>query len=156
MVRIDARYAIPFPRQLVWEYLSDPEREAEYGWLLLGERNRILERGDDFVVFEGGREGAPVPGGSVRSTFHGKLDRKAFRIDWEIIAGFEAGSRFSEQLERDGDGTVVHVSGEIALAGFSWWRWLMAVLRPRSIRARIEANLCRDYKALKLHLRAQD
>lgn len=152
MVRIDARYVIPAPREVVWGYLSDPAREQEYGWSLNGGANQILERRPDGVVFRGGRDRTSIGRRSFTSTFEGRFDEASFRLEWRIVEGFEKGSRFVEELLAHPEGTEVHVHGTMRLSGVDWDQRLAALFFPRKARATVERNLCRDYKALKTHL----
>lgn len=155
MVHIDTRYRIPAPREDVWAYLTDPAREAEYGWALNGGRNEVLERRPDGVRFRGGRDRSKVGRRSFLSTFEGTFHKARWAIDWRIVEGFEEGSRFTEELLATPDGTEVHVFGEINLSGVDWDQRLVGTLWPRKARATVERNLCRDYKALKTHLAAR-
>ena len=155
MVRIDARYVIPVPREVVWIYLTDPAREAEYGWSLHGGRNEILERRPDGVRFRGGRDRTSIGRRPFWSVFDGTFDRAAFRIRWRIVDGFEAGSELTEELLAHPDGTEVHVVGTMRFKGTDWDQRLGALLFPARARAYVESNLCRDYKRLKEHLLAK-
>ena len=155
MVHIDTRYRIPAPREQVWAYLTDPAREAEYGWALNGGANEVLERRPDGVRFRGGRDRAKVGRRSFLSTFDGTFHKERFAIDWRIVEGFEKGSRFTEELLVTPEGTEVHVFGEIKLTGVDWDQRLVGTIWPRKARETVERNLCRDYKALKNHLLAQ-
>ena len=152
MVRIDARYVIPAPREVVWSYLSDPAKEGEYGWALNGGENEILERRPDGVRFRGGRDRSTVSRADFLSTFEGRFEREAFRLHWRIVEGFEAGSEFTEELLPHPDGTEVHVHGTMRFKGVDWDQRILAFLLPRRARAIVERNLCRDYKSLKTHL----
>lgn len=152
MVRIDARYVIPAPREVVWSYLSDPEKEREYGWALNGGGNEILERRPDGVRFRGGRDRSRVHRRDFLSTFEGRFEPPAYKLHWRIVDGFEAGSAFTEELLAHPEGTEVHVHGTMRFRGVDWDQRLLALLLPRRARAIVERNLCRDYKSLKNHL----
>jgi hypothetical protein len=149
MVHIDTRYRIPAHRDAVWAYLTDPSREAEYGWALNGGGNEIIERRPDGVRFRGGRDRTTIGRRSFLSTFDGAFHKDRYAIDWRILEGFEAGSRFTEELIETPDGTEVHVFGTIKLTGVDWDQRLAGIFLPRKARATVERNLCRDYKALK-------
>lgn len=155
MVRIDTRYVIPAPREVVWSYLSDPAREKEYGWSLNGGGNEILERTTHGVRFRGGRDRKKIGRRDFASVFEGRFDRERLHLHWRIVDGFEAGSAFTEELLPHPEGTEVHVHGEIRFKGVDWDQRLQAFLFPSKARAVVERNLCRDYKALKTHLLAQ-
>lgn len=152
MVRIDTRYAIPAPREVVWSYLSDPAKEREYGWALHGGGNEILERRPDGVRFRGGRDRSSIGRRSFQSVFDGRFRKEAWAIDWRIVEGFEAGSAFTETLLAHPEGTQVHVQGDVRLKGVDWDLRLLGAFLPHKARAMVERNLCRDYKALKTHL----
>lgn len=155
MVRIDARYVIPAPREVVWSYLSDPAKEREYGWALNGGGNEVLERRPDGVRFRGGRDRSSVGRRDFTSVFDGRFDRAAFRVHWRIVEGFEAGSEITEELLPHPEGTEVHVFGDMRFKGVDWDQRLVALVFPAKARAVVERNLCRDYKALKTHLLAR-
>ena len=152
MVRIDTRYVIPAPREVVWSYLTDPAKEREYGWSLNGGGNEILERRPDGVRFRGGRDRSTVKRRDFMSVFDGRFRKADWAIDWRIVEGFEAGSAFTEHLLAHPEGTQVHVHGDIRFSGVDWDQRLLALLLPQKARALVERNLCRDYKALKTHL----
>lgn len=152
MVRIDTRYVIPAPREAVWLYLTDPARESEYGWALHGGRNEILERRPDGVRFRGGRDRTSIGRRPFTSVFDGTFHRDRYALEWRIVEGFEAGSRFVEELHEVPEGTQVHVHGVVRLSGVDWDQRIVGTLMPSKARARIERNLCRDYKRLKEHL----
>lgn len=152
MVRIDTRYVIPAPREVVWSYLTDPAKEREYGWSLHGGGNEVLERRADGVRFRGGRDRSSVRRRDFTSVFEGRFRREAWAIDWRIVDGFEAGSAFTEELLPHPEGTQVHVHGDVRFKGVDWDQRLLAVFLPSKARAVVERNLCRDYKALKTHL----
>lgn len=154
-MRIDTRYVVPAPREIVYAYLTDPEREREYGWSLNGGQNEILERRPDGVRFRGGRDRSSVGRRNFLSTFDGTFHPARFAIEWRILEGFEAGSRFTEELLEHPEGTQIHVHGDISLSGVDWDQRLGALVFPRRARAMVERNLCRDYKALKTHLQRQ-
>lgn len=155
MVRIDARYVIPAPREVVWSYLADPAKEREYGWSLHGNGNEVLERRPDGVRFRGGRDRKSVRRRDFLSVFDGRFRKADWAIDWRIVEGFEAGSAFTEELLAHPEGTQVHAHGEIRFRGVDWDQRLQAVFFPQKARAVVERNLCRDYKALKTHLLAK-
>lgn len=155
MVRIDARYVIPAPREVIWLYLTDPSREQEYGWSLHGGRNEILERRPDGVRFRGGRDRTSIGRRSFTSTFDGTFNRGRFAIDWRITEGFEKGSAFTEELVEHPSGTEVRAHGEMRFAGVDWDQRVSAFLFPKRARATVERNLCRDYKRLKENLAAK-
>jgi hypothetical protein len=152
MVRIDTRYVIPAPREVVWSYLADPAKEREYGWSLNGGGNEILERRADGVRFRGGRDRGSVERRDFLSTFEGRFRKADWALDWRIVEGFEAGSAFTEALLAHPEGTQVHVHGDVRFKGVDWDQRLQALFFPRRARAVVERNLCRDYKALKTHL----
>lgn len=152
MVRIDARYVIPAPRDVVWSYLSDPAKEREYGWALNGGGNEILERRPNGVRFRGGRDRSTIGRRSFVSVFDGAFHPERYAIDWRIVEGFEAGSAFTEELLVHPEGTQIHVHGAIRFRGVDWDQRLVALFLPSKARAVVERNLCRDYKALKTHL----
>lgn len=155
MVRIDARYVIPAPREVVWSYLSDPAKEKEYGWSLNGGGNEILERRPDGVRFRGGRDRKTIGRRDFASEFEGRFDRERFQLHWRIVGGFEEGSAFTEELLAHPEGTEVHVHGTMRFKNVDWDQRVQAILFPSKARAVVEHNLCRDYKALKTHLLAQ-
>ena len=152
MVRVDARYVIPAPRELVYAWLSDPAKEAEYGWNLRDGANEVLERRPDGVRFRGGRDRTPAGRKPFWSTFEGSFDRANWRLHWRIVDGFEAGSDYVEELLPHADGTEIHVHGVVKLRNVDLDQQLMALVRPRQARAMIERNICRDYKRLKERL----
>lgn len=153
MVRIDAQYLIPFPRKVVWEYLTHPEREHEYGWAMPG-ANQVLYRTDDSVRFRTSRDRGAIGRGSIVSVFDGRFDEANWRIRWRIVEGFEEGSDYVEELLEVSEGTRMRVHGTIALKGVDLDLRLKGLLFPWKARAFLEGNLCRDYKRLKEHLQA--
>lgn len=155
MVRVDARYVIPAPRDVVWAYLTDPAQESQYGWALHGGANEVLERRPDGVRFRGGRDRTSVGRRPFWSVFEGEFDRSAWRIRWRIVEGFEEGSDYVEELHARPEGTEIHVHGIIKLRNVDWDQRLGALLRPAHARKFIESNICRDYKRLKEHLAKQ-
>lgn len=152
MVRVDVRYVIPANRDVVWGYLTDPTKEALYGWNLHGGANEVLERSDHHVKFRGGRDRTLVDRKSFWSTFEGRFEKTAWRIRWRIVDGFEAGSEYVEELLEHPQGTQVHTHGVIRLRNVDWDQRLQALVAPGKARALIERNIARDYKRLKEHL----
>jgi uncharacterized protein YndB with AHSA1/START domain len=149
MVRIDASYLIPAPREAVWNVLTRPEMEHEHTWLM-STPNEILERRPDGVRFRTRRDrkrGVGRP--DAVCVFDGTFDRANWRVTWRILEGFEEGSVYHEELTEEEGGTRVRAHGRISLKGVEWdWR-ILGTIFPWRARATIERNVCRDYKRIK-------
>jgi hypothetical protein len=149
MVRIDCSYVIPFPREVVWDVLTHPEKEHEHTWLM-SNPNEILERRPDGVKFRTRRDRKRAVGRpDAVCVFEGTFDRANWRITWRITEGFEAGSEYVEELIAVPEGTRMRAHGRISLKGVEWdWR-IMGTIFPWKGRQMVERNVCRDYKLIK-------
>ena len=138
---------IKAPLDDVWEILSHPELEYKYAPDLLP--SELVSCGGNEVIVKTQRSSKR---GRIRSTFRATLHPKE-RIEWEIVAGFETGTLFTETLEEEGEATRVISHGFVLIGGFLGF---LAHIFQKEAYRRVLQKIDGDLEGMKRYLESDD